>query len=139
MSYWPTGQVPTTGTVTTAASGPPLSPLPPDSMYYPNSCYEDQTMSATDHRHAATEDHFQPDLARACAGAATYPTAGLMYPEADSTTLATSTHATASPAHVQNPAIAHHQSESGHDLVPQDVTARPEWYEVSTHRHSVGR
>jgi hypothetical protein len=136
MSHWPMGQVPTTGA---AAGGPPLSALSPDPMYHPNSCCEDQTISATDHRHAATEDHFQPGLVSACVGTATYPTAGLMHPEADNTTFPMSTHATAPPALVPNPAIAHHQSKSGHDLVPQDVTARPEWYGVSTRQHSVGR
>ena len=94
-------------------------------------------MSPTDHRHATTEDHFQPGLANACAGTATYGTAGLMYSDTD-TTLATSSHATALAALVQSPVIAHNQNESGHDPVPVDATARTALYEVSTRRHSCG-
>ena len=131
MSYWPTAQAPTT------ASGPPLSMLPLDPMYYPQSCYENQNVSLTEHRHAATEDHYQPDIASACAGT-TYGTAGMMYPEQD-TTLVTTTHATALPAHAQHPTIAHNQSESGHDPA-QHVATVPQTalYEVSTHKHPVG-
>jgi hypothetical protein len=136
MSYWPAAQG--SATVTAATSGPPLSSLPLDPMYYPSTCYEDQNMSPTDHRHATTEDHFQPGLTNACAGTATYGTAGLMYSDTD-TTLATSSHATALTALVQPPVIAHNQSESGHDHVPVDATARTALYEVSTRRHPVGR
>ena len=107
-----------------------------DPMYYPHSCYENQNISLTEHRHTTTEDHFQPDIASACAGT-TYGTAGMVYPEQD-TTLATN-HATALPALAQHPTIAQNQSEGGHNpaqhvaTVPQTVL-----YEVSTRRHPVG-
>jgi hypothetical protein len=133
VSYWPQGQV--AATVATATSGPPLSSLPLDPMYYPNSCYENQNVSPADHRHATTEDHFQPGLANACAGTATYGT-GLMYTDAD--TLATSSHATALTALVPS-GHRPHQSESGHDPMPVAASARTALYEVSTHRHPVGR
>ena len=131
MSYWPTAQqAPTT------ASGPPLSMLALDPMYYPQSCYENQNISLTEHGHTAREDHFQPDGASTCAGT-TYGTAGMIYPEQD-TTLATN-HATALPAHSHHPTIAQNQSESGHDPA-QYVATVPQTalYEVSTRQHSVG-
>jgi hypothetical protein len=135
VSYWPTTQVPTTMT-TAVANGPPLSAFPMDPMYYSSSCNGNQNLPRTDHRHAPTEDYFQPGLASACAGTAAYGTAGLMYSDANAT-FATSSHAPTLPALVQNSVIAH-QNESGHDRVPQDANARPAWYEVSAHQHSVG-
>jgi hypothetical protein len=107
-----------------------------DSMYYPQPCYENQNISLTEQGHTAREDHFQPDVASACAGT-TYGTAGVIYQEQD-TTLATN-HATALPALSQHPTIAHNQSESGHDPA-QYVANMPQTalYEVSTRKHPVG-
>lgn len=132
MSYWLTAQqAPTT------ASGPPVLPaLPVEPMYYAPSCYDNQDLSSLEHRHATTDDHFQPNLPGVC-GDTTYSTTSLTYAEPDAT-LTASSPGTAIPAPAPHPTIAHDQSESGHDPVLPDATAQSALYEVSTHRHSAG-
>ncbi|KAH9988450.1 hypothetical protein BJV74DRAFT_464006 [Russula compacta] len=122
MSYWLTSQGPTT------TSGPPVLPaLPVEPMYYTPSCYDNQDLSPIEHRHATTDDLFQPTLPGVC-GDTTYGTTSLNYAEPDAT-LTASSPATALPAPAPHPTIAHDQSESGHDPVLPDATTRSALYE----------
>jgi hypothetical protein len=103
-------------------------------LYYPASCYDNQDLSPTTHRHAAADGHFQPGLSGACGGMTYGTTTSLIYTESDNPTTAT-----ALPAPAPHPTIAHDQNVSGHDLIQWDpMVMRSALYEVSTLPHPVG-
>ncbi len=126
ISYWPTAQVPATGPVST-------TPQVDSRYYFPSqSYYGNHDLSSTElHSHAAPVNQFQsiPEEYVGSYGAAAYPDAS----PPNSTATAVQGAAPAIPAYCPLPTIAPHQSESGHDLMPQDATAHSALDEVSTH------
>ncbi|KAH9022577.1 hypothetical protein EDB85DRAFT_2151716 [Lactarius pseudohatsudake] len=110
VSYWPAAQVPATGSLSTTLPDP-LCYLP-DQSYYGNHEL---------HYHTAPVDQFQSIPSTA------YATG---YPDISPSTPVTAPSAvTAIPTFGPLPTIAPHQSESGHDLMPQDATTHSASYE----------
>ncbi len=125
MSYWPTAQVPVTDPMLTT---PPMGSL----YYFPSqSYYGNRDLSSTKRRcYAAPVDQFQSISHTAYAES--HAAAG--YPDLSPSTSMTAPRAvTAIPAFAPLQTIAPHQSESGHNLMPQDVTTHSALCEVSTH------
>ncbi|KAH9025487.1 hypothetical protein EDB84DRAFT_1440399 [Lactarius hengduanensis] len=113
VSYWPAAQVPATGSLSTT--------LPDPLCYFPDQSYYGNHEL---HYHTAPVDQFQSISSTA------YATS---YPDVSPSTPVTAPSAvTAIPTFGSLPTIAHHQSESGHDLMPQDATTHSALYEGAT-------
>ena len=110
-------------------------------MYYPPSFRHNQVLvlSPSEHRNVSMDHDFQAGLPSTRGVGTTYGTTSMVYTEEpDATAFTAPGPATVLPTSAQHLSIAHHQGNSGHDHVPQDVVAPSLSCEVSTHKHPAG-